>query len=45
MSWAHPYLFLAYAVIWTGLFVYLRSLLRQQSELRREIEKLKQQLK
>ena len=44
MSLAHPYLFLAYAVIWAGLFLYLRSLLRRQSELRRELERLKQQL-
>ncbi|HEX9637931.1 MAG TPA: CcmD family protein [Acidobacteriota bacterium] len=44
MSMEHPYLFFAYALIWVGLFVYLRRLLRGQAELRRELERLKQQL-
>jgi CcmD family protein len=35
------YLFAAYAVIWTALFLYLSSLHRRQDRLARELENLR----
>ena len=39
-----PYLFAAYAVIWTALFVYLLSLSRRSRELEEEIRELRRLL-
>ena len=35
------YLFAAYSVIWTGLFIYLVTLARRQSKLTEELQALK----
>lgn len=39
-----PYLFVAYAIIWAGLFVYMLHLGRRSHELEEEIRELKRQL-
>jgi CcmD family protein len=39
-----PYLFAAYAVVWIGLFVYLRRLARLNRELEDEVRELKRLL-
>jgi CcmD family protein len=38
------YLFAAYSVIWSGLFVYLLILSRSQSKLREELQALKREM-
>lgn len=40
-----PYLFVAYMVIWLGIFAYAYSLSLRQKELRREVEHLKELLR
>jgi CcmD family protein len=39
-----PYLFAAYAVVWVGLFVYLRRLARRSREIEEEIRELRERL-
>ena len=39
-----PYLFAAYALVWIGLFVYLRRLARRSRELEEEVRELREQL-
>jgi CcmD family protein len=39
-----PYLFAAYALVWIGLFVYLRRLARRSRELEEEVRELRERL-
>ena len=39
-----PYLFAAYAAVWTGLFVYLLRLSRRSQELEEEIREIRRLL-
>ena len=39
-----PYLFAAYALVWIGLFVYLRRLARRSRELEDEVRELRERL-
>ena len=39
------YLFLTFAAVWMGIFLYLYALIRQSQALAREVEMLREQLR
>ena len=39
------YLFMAYTIIWLGLFVFIFTLLQREKKLRRDIESLREELR